>query len=84
MHEWLAEVLGTSGKAVLLVTHDVDEAVLLSDRVHVMTPRPGTVRATVEVEIPRPRTRATTTLPRFVELKARLLDLLAGLEEQPA
>jgi ABC-type nitrate/sulfonate/bicarbonate transport system ATPase subunit len=84
LHLWLAGLLQSSDKTVLLVTHDVEEAVLLSDRVHVMTPRPGRIGATVEVDLPRRRSERTSVAPRFVELKARLLKELARTSEAPA
>ena len=57
MQEWLARTLAREGRTVVLVTHDVEEAILLADRVAVLSPRPGRVIARLDVEIPRPRTR---------------------------
>src|SRR6187551_1466772 len=61
---------------VVFVTHDVDEAVFLSDRVVVLTKRPARIKAEVSVELPRPRTRDLLTRPEFTELKRNALDLL--------
>ena len=55
-------------KTVLFITHSIPEAVLLSDRIIVMTPRPGRVREVIDVDLPRPRTIATLAEPRFLEL----------------
>jgi ABC-type nitrate/sulfonate/bicarbonate transport system ATPase subunit len=55
MQAWLAGVWARYGWTVLLVTHDIREAVFLSDRVIVLTPRPATVRTQVSVDLPRPR-----------------------------
>jgi len=63
---------------VLFVTHSISEAVLLADRVIVMTPRPGRVRAIVDVDLPRPREAAVLSDPRFVELAREVRACLEG------
>ncbi len=60
--------------AVLFVTHSITEAVLLSDTIVVMTARPGTARAVIRVDLPRPRDTRTLRDPRFVELTAAVRD----------
>lgn len=67
---------------VVFVTHDVDEAVFLSDRVVVLTQRPGTVKAELRVDLPRPRGLSLLTNPEFTELKRSALELL--LAEGPS
>lgn len=65
------ELLGLWGRApvtILFVTHNLGEAVLLADRVVVMTPRPGRVARVIEIDLPRPRTNASRATPRFWEL----------------
>jgi NitT/TauT family transport system ATP-binding protein len=57
---------------VLFVTHDIDEAVMLSDRVLVMSPRPGRIIDTVAVDLPRPRHIFQKDLPEFMALTARI------------
>jgi NitT/TauT family transport system ATP-binding protein len=57
---------------VLFVTHSISEAVLLSDSVVVMTPRPGRIHDIVEVDLPRPRDASVLTHTRFVDLCARV------------
>ena len=65
------------GTSVLLVTHDIDEAVYLADRVVVLSSRPSTVLEIVDVELPRPRDQiATKGMPRFAEYRQRVLELI--------
>jgi ABC-type nitrate/sulfonate/bicarbonate transport system ATPase subunit len=79
MQSWLAAVLGPDSHTVVLVTHDVEEALYLSDRVLVLTPRPARVADQIEIEGPRAGDRAAAvTSPEFAELKERALRSLAG------
>ena len=78
MHGWLQEVLVGQGRTVLLVTHDVEEALILSDEVHVMSPRPGHIVRTVESPWARPRLPGIVTEPEFVARKSELLSALDG------
>ena len=73
MQRWLAEALAQEPRTVLLVTHDVEEAVFLADRVAVLSPRPGRVVAELDVDLPRPR---EVTSPEFGALKRRALEAL--------
>src|SRR6202163_1430966 len=76
MQEWLLQLWEDFGKTVVFVTHDIEEAIFLSDEVHVMGARPGRIIETIAVALPRPRSRACTTTPEFMALKERCLDLL--------
>ena len=76
MQLWLQEVWMRDRWTVLMITHDVREAVLLSDRVLVLSPRPARIRHEVRVPLPRPRTLATLTEPGFVALERELVDVL--------
>jgi ABC-type nitrate/sulfonate/bicarbonate transport system ATPase subunit len=73
MQGWLAHVLATEPRTVVLVTHDVEEAVVLGDRVVVMSQRPGRVVAEVTVALPRPRRR---TDAEVVALRGQVLEAL--------
>ena len=78
MQSWLAGVLGPDRHTVVLVTHDVEEALYLSDRVLVLTPRPARVADLIEISSPRATDRAAAvTSPAFAELKERALRSLA-------
>ena len=73
MQEFLAELLGDSGASVLFVTHSIDEAVALADRVVVMTARPGRIKAIVPVALARPR---DPFAPAAIALRLELTELL--------
>ncbi len=68
----LLRIWRASQKTVVLVTHSIDEAVFLADRVVVMSPRPGSVHETIEVDVERPRTGRTRAVPRFIEIVGAL------------
>ena len=76
MQEWLMELWSSLAKTIVLVTHDVDEALLLSDRVYVLTSRPGKVRMVLDVNLPRPRHYSIVTGGPFMALKARIVATL--------
>ncbi|HST56697.1 MAG TPA: ABC transporter ATP-binding protein [Solirubrobacteraceae bacterium] len=76
MQGWLAQALARAPRTVVLVTHDVEEAVLLADRVAVLSPRPGHVSAQIAVSVARPRTRMDQ---HVIALREQALDAL-GLD----
>ncbi|GEL20478.1 ABC transporter ATP-binding protein [Pseudonocardia asaccharolytica] len=78
MQEWLEKVRARYGWTVLLITHDIREAVFLSDRVVVLGPRPARVCREVEVGLPRPREAGMVGWPRLHAVEAELLDALRG------
>ena len=76
MQDWLLQIFADFGRTVIFVTHDVEEAVYLSDEIHVMASRPGRIIETLPIDLPRPRDRAVVSSPRFVAMKKYCLDLL--------
>ncbi|MGW3287202.1 ABC transporter ATP-binding protein [Streptomyces sp. NPDC001002] len=78
MQLWLSDMWQRHRWTVVLVTHDIREAVLLADTVHVLSPRPATVVDRVEVPLPRPRGADDFTAPEFAATERRILDSLRG------
>jgi ABC-type nitrate/sulfonate/bicarbonate transport system ATPase subunit len=76
MQEWLLDVWDDFKKTVVFVTHDIDEAVYLSDRVVVMAPRPGRVIADIPITLDRPRKPNIVTSDEFIAYKNRIFSLL--------
>lgn len=76
LQAWLDDVRAGFGWTVLLVTHDIREAVRLSDRVVVLGPRPTRVRREVTVDLPRPRTTEAVLSPAFAAVEAEVLAAL--------
>src|SRR5204862_5939121 len=81
LQEWLADALREDPRTVVLVTHDVQEALYLADRVAIMSPRPGRIVTEIKVPIERPRPRRTSiTSPEFAHLERLALDALESGE----
>lgn len=80
MQNWLLQIWTDLKKTVLFVTHDIDEAIYLSDDIYVLSPRPGRLKTKVTVKLPRPRNEETMASKEFVELKQLLLNLLKDEE----
>ncbi|GFZ97444.1 ABC transporter ATP-binding protein [Nesterenkonia alkaliphila] len=82
MQIWLLEVQATFMKSIVFVTHDIDEAVLLSDRIYVMWGRPGSVVQEIEIDLPKPRGVEVTTTPAFAEYKEQVRSILMRKKEE--
>ena len=76
LQRWLSDVLDRTNRATVMVTHDVEEALMLGDRVLVMSPRPGRIVLELEVDLPRPRPRDIVRDSKFVDYKWQLLSAL--------
>jgi ABC-type nitrate/sulfonate/bicarbonate transport system ATPase subunit len=86
MQEWLLALWSDFGKTVVFVTHDVEEAIYLSDEIYVMATRPGRLVETIPVPIARPRQRRVSLTREFIDIKEHCMQLLtaahkAALEE---
>jgi ABC-type nitrate/sulfonate/bicarbonate transport system ATPase subunit len=82
MQTWLLDVWSDLKKTILFVTHDIDEAIFLSDEIHVFSARPGRIKARVEGPLARPRTQEDVTSPEFMRLKRELMSLLTHEAER--
>jgi NitT/TauT family transport system ATP-binding protein len=77
MQDWLISVWEKHRKTVLFVTHNVDEAIFLSDRVLVMSGRPGTISGDIPIALDRPRSREMALSQKFLDYKKRIMELLS-------
>ncbi len=82
MQEWLLDLCQASPWTILFITHDVDEAIFLADRLYVMTARPGRIKMERVIRLPRPRPLDVLTTPEFMELKREVLESIRS--EAPA
>ncbi|MER8370963.1 ABC transporter ATP-binding protein [Mesorhizobium sp. M0590] len=82
MQKLLLRIWDHSKKTVLFVTHDIDEAILLADRVLVMSGRPGQIKKEIRVSLPRPRSMDLVMEPDFIAMKREILELLKNDEDE--
>lgn len=73
-HQYLLELYDLTQKTIFFITHDLDEALYLSDKVHIMTSRPGYIKKSLSVKLPRPRTLSMLTSKEFMTMKAELVE----------
>ena len=76
MQQELLRIVGESGQTVLFITHSIDEALILSDKVVVMSARPGRVKEVYEVDLPHPRKVEVQLTDRYLELKRSIWDIV--------
>lgn len=74
MQSILLDIWNNNNQTVLLITHDIEEALILADKIYVLTARPASIKAEVDVPLPRPR---DTTVRDLIDLKSRLFELLS-------
>ena len=76
MQELLAKISRETRTTILFITHDIDDAVLLGDRIYVMSRRPGTIREVITSSLPAERNHNCFVLPQFLETKKKIMDML--------
>jgi ABC-type nitrate/sulfonate/bicarbonate transport system ATPase subunit len=82
MQQWLLQVWQEFQKTILFITHDVEEAIFLADRIYILTARPGSVKSVKPVPLPRPRHLKMLTTAPFTALKEELLELVREESEK--
>ena len=78
LQHWLIDVWSRFKKSTLFVTHSIDEAIFLSDRIYVMSERPGKIILEERINLPRPRKKSVITTPNFSLYKQMLMNTLTG------
>lgn len=76
LHLWYLEMMGRLHMSAIFITHDIDEAIFLSDRIYIMSGTPGTITQELAITHPRPRTTRFTASQEFMEYKQQILDAL--------
>ena len=76
MQMWLLGILEKIKASILFITHDIDEAVFLSDRIYLLSKRPAVVKKIFDVKIPRPRNNKTFVSPEFIKIKEEIMNCL--------
>lgn len=76
MHEWLLGVLQQLEASVLFITHDIEEAIYLSDRIYILSERPAVIKKEIQINLQKPRDKELLISKEFTDLKAEILRLL--------
>ncbi|WP_245592075.1 ABC transporter ATP-binding protein [Clostridiisalibacter paucivorans] len=76
MHYWLMDILNTLDVSILFITHDIEEAILLSDRIYILSDRPAKIKEELDIKLPRPRNRDITTSVEFNNIKKHIIEKL--------
>ena len=73
IHKWYLDVMENIKLSTLFITHDIDEAILLSDRIYLLSGSPGKIAEEIVISVPKPRQEDFNLTPEFVEYKRRIL-----------
>ena len=80
MHKWYLKVMEQIHLSTIFITHDIDEAILLSDRIYLLTGQPGSITAEIKIREPKPMREDFNLTPEFLEYKRQILEELGQLE----
>ena len=81
VHEWYLDVMEKIKLSTLFITHDIDEAILLSDRIYLLTGKPGTLTKEIVIKEPKPRKKDFNLSENFLQYKREIISHLEGLEK---
>lgn len=81
VHEWYLDVMEKIKLSTLFVTHDINEAILLSDRIYLLTGKPGTITKEIQIKEPKPRRKEFQLTEEFLAYKRQIIAHLEGIEE---
>lgn len=76
MHYWLLDVIKELKATIIFITHDIEEAIFLSDRIYVLSDKPATIKKEIIVDLPKSRNKDIVTSEKFNEIKKRILQAL--------
>ncbi|SMB90731.1 ABC-type nitrate/sulfonate/bicarbonate transport system, ATPase component [Desulfonispora thiosulfatigenes DSM 11270] len=76
MHLWLMDIFNNYKSSIIFITHDIDEAIFLSDKVYLLSERPAEVKIELDVDLERPRNNKTFSNPKYIMLKEKILNIL--------
>ena len=78
VHEWYLDVMEKIKLSTLFITHDIDEAILLSDRIYLLTGKPGTLTKEIVIKEPKPRKKGFNLSENFLQYKREIISHLEG------
>lgn len=76
MQQWLLELKKNMNSTILLITHDVDEAILLSDKLYVISEKPAIIKGMINIDLPKVRDAGITLSEKFLELKREVIKVM--------
>lgn len=77
IHTWYLDIMKKIELSSLIVTHDIDEAIFLSDRIYILTGKPGIISDEIEIDLSRPREKDVVLSQRFIEIKKQIVEKIA-------
>lgn len=76
MQLWLLDIIDDLNASVIFITHDIEEAIFLSDRIYILSDKPAVIKEEIIVDLPKVRNRDIITDKKFNELKKHILEIL--------